>query len=253
MPIPFDLPWHSIAGTASSRTSAASALLFSGMRERLLEALSRRFAHARDADAYAVRGGMAIRSWIPDRVARDLDLVCRLPYRVRDLTARLGEILALPVNDGVIFDEEFRVDPYVGSPKPGLQLFARSNVGDLSADIAFELEVRPIRHAEQWMCPHEMVIATKLNVLGELGPRSWRTKDLGDLWQLLRRFPANHRLGEAFERFTRDREILAAPWWREPATAMRWARYVAKHPSMPDLDTVVSEVRAQLSPFARQS
>lgn len=223
------------------------------MGERLLEALVRRFARARDADAYALRGGMAIRSWIPERVALDVDLVCRLPYRVRDLTARLGEILAISFDDGVIFDEEFRVDPYVGSPKPGLQLFARSNLGELTADLAFELEVRPIRQAEQWTCPHEMVIATKLNVLGELGPRSWRTKDLGDLWHLLRRFPATATLGEALDRFTRDRDILAAPWWREPATAMRWARYVAKHPAMPELDAVVSEVRAHLSPFARQA
>jgi hypothetical protein len=223
------------------------------MRERVLEALMRRFARARDADAYALRGGMAIRSWIPERVARDVDLVCRLPYRVRDLTARLGEILALPVDDGVIFDDEFRVDPYVGSPEPGLQLFARSNVGELSADLAFELEVHPIRQTERWLCPHEMVIATKLNVLGELGPRSWRTKDLGDLWHLLRRFPASRTLGEALDRYTADRDVLAAPWWREPATAMRWARYVAKHPEMPELEAVVSELRARLSPFARQA
>ncbi len=224
------------------------------MHGRLLEALLRRFARARDADAYAVRGGMAIRSWVPGRVARDVDLVCRLPYRVRDLTSRLGEILALPANDGVIFDEEFRVDSYVGSPKPGLQLFARSNAGELTADLTFELEVWPLarRVSQVWMCPHEMVIATKLNVLGELGPRSWRTKDLADLWHLLRRFPASHTLGEAIERFTRG-DVLAAPWWRDPATAMRWSRYVAKHPSVPDLDAVVSEVRAHLSPFARQS
>jgi hypothetical protein len=99
-----------------------------------------------------------------------------------------------------------------------------------------------------------MVIATKLNVLGELGPRSWRTKDLGDLWHLLRRFPASRALGEAIDRFTADRDVLAAPWWREPATAMRWARYVATHPAVPvDLEAVVSEVRAHLSPFASQS
>ncbi len=226
------------------------------MRARLLEALLRRFARARDADAYALRGGMAIRSWVPDRVARDVDLVCCLPYRVRDLTSRLGEILALPVNDGVIFDEEFRVDPYVGSPKPGLQLFARSNAGELTADLTFELDVWPLarRESQGWLCPHEMVVATKLNVLGELGSRSWRTKDLADLWQLLRRFPPTRTLGEAIERFTRDRDILAHSWWQTPATAMRWSRYVAKHPSVPiDLDAVISEVRTHLSPFARQS
>lgn len=220
-------------------------------RERLLEALLRRFARARDADAYALRGGMAIRSWIPGRVARDIDLVCRLPYRLRDLRARFTELLA--PGDDLQFGE-LHISPYVGSPRPGLQLFARSNLGDVTADVTFELDVWPAAHrqGDVWTCPPEMIIATKTRVIGELG-RRWRTKDLADIWHLLRRFPPETRvLGEAMERF--GGRPLAGTWWNQSDAATKWAGFVAKHPAMPiELGRVVGEVRAQLQPVARQS
>lgn len=231
-----------------------------------------RLAKTRDAEAFALRGGMLVRSWVPDRRVRDLDLVCSLPYQPRAVTARLGQILATPLDDGVTFDEKFRVDRLPTGPHPGLSVFAlgeaSGKIARLTLDLTFGLEIWPAAAPCEiamargtvriWTLPHEMVVGTKLGVIAELGPRAWRPKDLADCWLLLRRFRTSSfgRLGEAIERcFTRkalERDLLAASWWREPDTASRWARYAARTPSLPfDLDAVVGELRENLSPLVR--
>jgi hypothetical protein len=148
-------------------------------------------------------------------------------------------------------------------------------VAEMTVDLTFQLEVWPAAKrrvlstprgaAVLWTCPHEMVIGTKLRVIAELGPREWRPKDLGDIWLLMRRFPPGESfgvLGEAIERcFARgvdmrqhdERAVLTTSWWREREAASRWARYVARHPSVPsDLDAVIAELRENLSPLARR-
>lgn len=231
-------------------------------RERLLEGFLRRLAIARDADAYALRGGWMVRTWVPDagRHVRDVDLVCRLP--ATDLRGRLHEILATPDADGVVFESErFRIS----RAWPAQVLFARGRVdgvlAEIVVDLMFELEVWPQAKrqplttargsAELWTCPHEMVIATKLALLAS-GPRAWRPKDLGDVWWLLRRFAGEPRakLGEAIERA--GGPALASPWWNERAVIDRWACFALRQPALPfELDAVLAEVRDQLRPFAR--
>jgi nucleotidyltransferase AbiEii toxin of type IV toxin-antitoxin system len=236
-------------------------------RERLLEGFLRRLARARDADAFALRGGMLVRTWVPDakRSVRDVDLVCALRFEPRALRARLGAVLAdRAVDDGVALDAgRFRIDRWPDSP--GLTLYAAGDAdgepAEMTADLWFELAVWPqpqrgvvttARGAiPLWLCPHELVIATKLGVLAELGPRAWRAKDLADIWLALRRFPPRRpfgRLGEAIERHCGDgwRDSLRAAWWREPRAAGRWARYA----DVP-LDAVVAEVQRTLAPFGR--
>jgi len=245
-------------------------------RERLLEGFMLRLAAVRDAEAFALRGGLLVRAWVPERRARDVDLVCSLPYRPREIRVRLRELLATRLDDGVVFDpDHIRIDRvWPASPQPGLKLFAigeaEGAVAEMTADLTFQLDVWPAatRRAlttttastQVWTCPLEMVIGTKLKVIAELGPREWRPKDLADLWLVMRRCPpASVRvLGEAIERcFSRtpglEPDILTTSWWRDRRAASRWSRFVVRHPAVPiDLDAVIGEVRDHLSPVARQ-
>jgi hypothetical protein len=227
-----------------------------------------RLAKARDADAFALRGGMLVHQWMPQarRPVGDLDLVCALPLRRRDLRERLREVLARELADGVVFDaERFRVDRI----PIGLTLFAAGDVdgrpAEIAVDLAFGVDVWPAAvrgslvaargTAPLGMCTHEMVLATKLAVTAELGARDWRPKDIADTWLALRRFPASS-LGAALERRfgTADAgvAILAAPWWHDMRAAMRWARYVDRRPCVPtELAVAIAEIRAELAPFAR--
>jgi hypothetical protein len=241
------------------------------LRERLLEGFLLRVARSRDADVFVLRGGVLVRSWAgaSARPVGDVDLVCHLPFRRRDLRTRLRAILAGRVDDGVVFDaDRFRIDASPpGDPHPALTLFAIGEVdgavAEITVDVAFELDVWPrarrqdVGAARLWVCPHEMVIGTKLRVLAELGPRAWRPKDLGDAWSALRRFPARSRLlGEALERcFARaiqprahdPRSVLAAPWWQERHAQARWRSYAAGASVPAELDVAIGEVRAALA------
>lgn len=239
-------------------------------RERLLEGFARRLAVARDAEAYVLRGGLLVRSWEPEptRRVRDLDLICGLPCRPRELRARFGEVLATSLEDGVRFEaERFRVD----TERDAAMLYATGEVAgevaELRVDLVFGREIWP-RAARQvvgaialWTCPHEMVIGTKLAVLAELGPHAWRPKDLADLWRASRRFERSTRLGEAIARgLARSprgldlHDLLAASWWRGPEAAARWARHLVHAASLPvDLAAVLAEVRHFLRPYERHA
>jgi hypothetical protein len=244
-------------------------------RRQLLKGFLLRLAAVRDADAFALRGGMLVDQWLPEahRSIDDVDLVCALPYRHHDLRLRLHEVLRREAGDGVVFDaERFRVDTVTFSGRPGLKLFAAGRVdgvfGEITVDLTFQLDVWPTAKrsiiagergsATLWTCTHEMVVATKLGVLAELGPREWRPKDLADIWIALRRCRpvSSVVLGETLERrfgvaHAAD-AILTNPWWHDMRAAMRWGRYVARQALVPDaLDAVIAEVRDKLAPFAR--
>src|SRR5262245_31504932 len=121
-------------------------------RHRLLEGFLLRFARRPEAEAFALRGGMLVRHWFPaaGRCARDIDLVCALPYDVACLRALIRSILADDrVADGVTFDAEvFRLDEiHAASAHPGVRLFAAGRTefgfGEMSVDLTFDLEVWP--------------------------------------------------------------------------------------------------------------
>jgi len=223
-----------------------------------------RVAASPDAEAFALRGGMLVRSWLPSvpREARDLDLVCRLPYRPREMRTRLGAMLAdRRIDDGVVFDAaRFRVDTVrPRSAHPALELFASAELAgthaEITVDITFGLDVWPAAARSErgvWLCSHEMVIATKLGVIAELAPREWRPKDLGDIWLALQRFAPAARLGETFERRGQQvRAILSSAWWDGPRAEFRWGRYAVCHPSLPGtLGAVLGDVRDKLARYA---
>ena len=113
----------------------------------MLEGFLTRVARCRDADAFALRGGMLVHAWIPDagRAVGDVDLVCRLPFDRKGVRARLRAILAdRGVVDGVVFDaDRFRIDASApGDPRPGLTLFAAGEVDGAVAEVTIDL-LRP--------------------------------------------------------------------------------------------------------------
>jgi hypothetical protein len=245
------------------------------IRRLLLEGFLSRLAASPDADAFALRGGMLVHGWDPaaGRPVGDLDFTCSLPLVVRDLRARLAAILARDTGDGVRFDaRRVRLDalraPRPASPDPMVTLFAAGEIDgegdDVSIDLSFAVDVWPPPArgevagargtAALWLCPHELVIATKLRVIADLGAAAWRPKDLADVWLALRRFPPAARgglgaLGEAIERAGGRRDELWSPaWWRDPRAVARWEAH-DRRPGR--LDAIAAEVRAALAPLAR--
>lgn len=251
------------------------------LHDRLLEGFLWRLAGRPDADAFALRGGMLVRAWFPERGrwASDVDLVCSLPYDLSDMRRRMYEVLATPAPDGVDLDfERFRLDSiWPDDAHPGMRLFVQATVDDgagkrsefdeLHVDFTFDLPIWPrpqrvaIRDREMLVCPPAMLIGRKLRVTSELGRRFWRPKDMADLWMMLRHRPPTHvELGESIERtFDGDAsrsivDALAPARWATPYAAMRWGRFASQHRELRvprDIRPVVDEVRARLQPIVK--
>ncbi|MEZ4240692.1 MAG: nucleotidyl transferase AbiEii/AbiGii toxin family protein [Myxococcota bacterium] len=244
-------------------------------RQRLLEGVLLRLALAPDADAFVLRGGMLVRHWFPEarRTARDVDLVCRLPYDPADLRRRLAALLADPrPQDGVRYDvDRLRLDRlWPDSDAPGLRLFAAGLgdgvPGDLTVDLTFGIDLwpgpvqaelaLPRGRAIVWTCRPEVLIGRKLRVSADLSRRRWRPKDLADLWWLARVAPARAAVGEALERVDPDGRtgaLLDRGWWADPVAVGKWHRFRGRRPAaLPaDLHQVVDDVHALLSTVTR--
>jgi hypothetical protein len=223
-------------------------------RHRLLGAFVRRLADGGVVDAFALRGGMLVRHWFPNsrRPTRDLDLVCHLPYDLPAMRALFARTLARDAADGVIFEaDRFRVDAIqIATPHPGMRLFAVGRAdgvfGEISIDTTFALPIWPdairgelrLRGGDVpfWLCPQEMLVGRKLQVLAQLGPQRWRPKDLSDVWMILRGSPASRSVGEAIERAFAGHDhapledVLAGAFWTDRDAEVRWSRYVGQLP-----------------------
>ena len=248
-------------------------------RHRLLGGFVRRIAEGPDADAFALRGGMLVRHWFPEsrRPARDVDLVCRLPYDLRAMRALFARTLARDVADGVVFEaDRFRVDAIqTATPHPGMRLFAvgraGGDFGEISIDTTFAMPIWPgaVRNHLRlgaddevpfWLCPPEMLVGRKLQVLAELGPYRWRPKDLSDVWMILRGSSTSEHLGEAIERAFAGRDhapledVLGGAFWTHPAADIRWSRFAGQLPrgAVPArAGAVVADVRDALQSFIK--
>jgi len=247
-------------------------------RHRLLAGFVRRIAAGADADAFALRGGMLVRHWFPAsrRPARDVDLVCRLPYDLRAMRALFARTLAHDAADGVVFEaDRFRVDPIqTATPHPGMRLFAvgraGGDFGEIAIDTTFHMPIWPdaVRGDLRlgtgtvpfWMCPPEMLVGRKLQVLAQLGPHRWRPKDLSDVWMIVRGALTTGALGEAIERSFAGHDhapvedLMADAFWTERAADVRWSRFVGQLPRgvVPaEAGVVVEDLRAALRPFIK--
>ncbi|MEN0066573.1 MAG: nucleotidyl transferase AbiEii/AbiGii toxin family protein [Myxococcota bacterium] len=237
----------------------------------LLEAFLRRIARDPEAEAFALRGGMLVRHWFPEmgRIARDVDVVCAWPFDPPAVRRKLAGLLARDVGDGVQFAPRFRTDIiWPDTPHPGIRLIAPGRLGgewdELHADLTFRLPVWPEASVKELrveggsprlaLCPPEMLIARKITVTANRGPRAWRPKDLVDLWWMLEHgSPSTRTVGEAVERTLslaawRDGPARLA-FWQDPMAASSWGRFLRFQPSLRvprDLARVVGDVRARL-------
>jgi Nucleotidyl transferase AbiEii toxin, Type IV TA system len=247
-------------------------------RHRLLDGFLRRLVTGADADAFALRGGMLVRHWFPKshRPANDIDLVCRLPYDLRAMRTLFARTLAHDAGDGLVFEaDRFRVDRIqTATPHPGMRLFAVGRAdgefGEISIDTTFAMPIwpdaqrGPLRLGQSdvpfWLCPPEMLVGRKLQVLAQLGPHRWRPKDLSDVWMILRSAPTSGTLGEAIERAFAGHDhaalddLLSPAFWADRAADMRWSRFVGQLPRgvVPaDVAVLAGDLRAALRPFAK--
>ena len=248
-------------------------------RHRLLDGFVRRLAEGADADAFALRGGMLVRHWFPTsrRPAQDVDLVCRLPYDLRAMRALFARTLARDVVDGVVFEaDRFRVDRIqTATPHPGMRLFAVGRAGgvfgEITIDTTFAMPIWPDAVRERlrvgasgevpfWLCPPEMLVGRKLQVLAQLGPQRWRPKDLSDVWMILRGDLPRGFLGEAIERAFAGydhapvEDLLAGAFWTDRAADVRWSRFVGELPRgvVPARPAALArDIGRALRPFAK--
>ncbi len=249
-------------------------------RHRLLGGFVRRIAEGADADAFALRGGMLVRHWFPEsrRPARDVDLVCRLPYNLRSMRALFARTLARDAADGVVFEaDRFRVDKIqTATPHPGLRLFAvgraDGDFGEISIDTTFDMPIWPdaVRgelrfgggEVPFWLCPKEMLVGRKLQVLAQLGPHRWRPKDLSDVWMILRGGPPSASLGEAIERAFTGHDhapledlLSGSSFWSDRSADARWNRFVGQLPRgvVPvRATTLAADLRGALQAFTKK-
>lgn len=247
-------------------------------RHRLLGGFVRRIAAGPDAEAFALRGGMLVRHWFPTsrRPARDVDLLCRLPYDLRAIRRVFARTLAHDAGDGVVFEaDRFRVDPIqTATAFPGMRLFAvgraGGDFGEISIDTTFAMPIWPDAVRTElrlgggdvpfWVCPPEMLVGRKLQVLAQLGPQRWRPKDLSDVWMILRGSLTGRALGEAIERAFAGfdhapvDELLAPAFWTDRSADLRWSRFAGQLPRgvVPErATTLAADLRAALVPFAK--
>lgn len=242
-------------------------------RHRLQTGFVRRLAQGGDADAFALRGGMLVHHWFPTRPARDVDLVCELPYDLRAMRALFKRTLARDAGDGVVFEaDRFRVDAIQSAtPHPGMRLFAVGRAGgvfgEITIDTTFAMPIWPAAVRERladdvpfWVCPPEMLVGRKLQVLAQLGPRRWRPKDLSDVWMILHNGLARGSLGEAIERAFAGHDhapvedLLHRAFWTDRGADARWSRFVGQLPRdvVPArAETLAADIRAVLRPFAK--
>lgn len=249
------------------------------VRHRLLAGFVRRIAQGPEADAFALRGGLLVRHWFPEsrRPARDVDLVCRLPYDVRAMRAVFARTLARAAGDGVVFEaDRFRVDRIqTATPSPGMRLFAVGRAdgvfGEISIDTTFAMPIWPDAARGElrldggdvpfWLCPPEMLVGRKLQVLAQLGPHRWRPKDLSDVWMILRGSLTGRALGEAIERAFAGfdhaplEDLMTEAFWSDRSSDLRWSRFVGELPRgvVPARSsTLVGDVRGALRAFTRK-
>jgi hypothetical protein len=250
-------------------------------RHRLLEGALLRLARSPHADAFVLRGGMLMRHWFRPlpRPVGDIDLVGTFPFDVEETARRFLPVLAIPIDDGVLFDpERVRVEGiWLHTTSPGVRVFAAGEAlgveDDISVDITFGSPLLPTPRmldlpttlgliARILASRPETVTGQKLQALRHMGMMHWRPKDLNDLRLLLGRVPMDDgdMIGAIAASFTYrgftsdDARALFGPgsWWGMKMSSARWHDFVraSRGQDVPrDLTAVVASVSSRLAPI----
>jgi hypothetical protein len=193
------------------------------------------------------------------------------------MRALFARTLARDVADGIVFEaDRFRVDPIqTATAHPGMRLFAvgraGGDFGEISVDTTFGMPIWPEAVRDRLrlgasgevsfsLCPPEMLVGRKLQVLAQLGPHRWRPKDLSDVWMILRGSLTSRALGEAIERAFAGHDhapiedLMDDAFWMDRAADIRWSRFVGQLPrgAVPARATVlVADLRSALRAFTK--
>ena len=249
------------------------------VRHYLLEGVLRRLAQSPWAERFVLRGSMLTRSWVPARVAQDLDFTSSTALSVEETARHFLPLLRDDAaDDGLRFDNAaFRViGIWQETAFPGVRLFLRVGLGapnlSLSIDVGFRDPLVPPAEIvdypsligptfRTWCCRPETMLGWKLHGLAEMGERRWRPKDLYDLLLLGERFAPDAdvlaaAIASAFtSRKYRVEDAAAvfspASWWATKRSQVRWDdfRRAGDGLDIPeDVTQVVARVAARLRP-----
>jgi predicted nucleotidyltransferase component of viral defense system len=245
-----------------------------------LERLLHRLSLSPHRERFVLKGAMLLATWFdePHRATRDVDLLGFGDAAEDALLDTFREIVALEVDDGVIFDlKGMRIEPireeveYGGSRLRTTAALAGARI-PITVDIGFGDAVEPgvedidLPVLLEMPSPHlrayppETVIAEKFHAMVALGRANSRMKDYYDVWMLLSRTQLHRdRLRRALvATFTRRKtpipaeapEGLADAFAADPGKLRQWdafARNLAE--PTPEFLRLVRELRAKLSPY----
>ncbi len=234
-----------------------------------IHAVLRRLGQSAQREVFVVRGGIVTAHFVAPspRPSADLDLLAELPFEPEDFTARLAEVLAVELDDGVTLVHERQEIIWEETEFPGLRLFLRWHpvepplqvdigFGDPLVDGPIELELLPDTSLR--CCRPETMFAWKVHGLFEHGPGRWRAKDLHDL-DLLERYAEldPNRVARALvvafasrgDSLTLIDRLLADEFGHSRASRRKWRRFVRDAPegvALDELVPVLDRVRASL-------
>jgi predicted nucleotidyltransferase component of viral defense system len=245
-----------------------------------LERLLHRLSLSPHRERFVLKGAMLLATWFdePHRATRDVDLLGFGDAAEESLLETFREILAVEVDDGVIFDlKGLRIEAireeieYGGSRIRTTAALAGARI-PITVDIGFGDAVEPgvedinlpvlldmpSPHLRAY--PPETVIAEKFHAMVILGRANSRMKDYYDVWMLTGAFEIDpERLRRAIAAtFSRRNTAIPASvpdglsddFSADANKQRQWAGFVgALSGQVPELDQVVSELRTRLAVF----
>jgi predicted nucleotidyltransferase component of viral defense system len=242
-----------------------------------LERLLHRLSISAHRERFVLKGALLLTTWFeePHRATRDLDLLGYGDPSDEALLALFREVMAISVDDGVIFDTAaLQVQPireeleYGGSRLRTTAALAGARI-PVVVDIGFGDAVEPgaddidlpvlleMPSPRLRAYPQETVIAEKLHAMVVLGMANSRMKDYYDVWMLQRGFKFDEgRLQRAIEATfarrgtdlpTTTPEGLGDAFADDPGKQAQWAAFVCNLSAPgPSLAEVVKDLRAWL-------
>lgn len=247
--------------------------------ERLLYRLSR--SHYRDR--YALKGALLVATLFdsPHRPTRDIDFLGFGDPSIDVLLSRFREILAIPSDDGLIFDgpslaaELIREEQQYGGVRlrttaslagARIPIVIDIGFGDSTEPGLLEIDLpvlldMPVPHLLAY--PPETVIAEKFEAMVKLGLANSRLKDYYDVWALLAtRKLDQERLATAISATFKRRgtdlptdtpDALTATFAGNDTRKAQWLAFTRNvEQEAPTLDALVSELEARLMPVVRR-
>jgi len=249
-----------------------------------LERLLHRLSLSQHRERFVLKGAMLLATWFdePHRATRDVDLLGFGDAAEDALLATFREIMAVEVDDGVIFDlKGLRIEAireeveYGGSRIRTTAALAGARI-PITVDIGFGDAVEPgvedidlpvlldmpSPHLRAY--PPETVIAEKFHAMVVLGRANSRMKDYYDVWMLTSAFDIEHeRLRRAIvATFARRSTVIPAEvpdglsdaFATDPGKQRQWDAFARNlSGTIPGLGLVVSELRQSLARFIGQN